>query len=676
MLTGRVAFDGSTVADRTAAILGRDPDWSALPGATPFAVQRLLRRCLEKDPKRRLHDIADARLDIDEALSPATHSVSTATRASRRQWNISAWAAAGLLVIGIAAVLVMNRARQESPLGTARMPTRFVVQPPPHVVLDGPLVLRTFDVSPDGSLLVFEATEGGVRRLYLRRLDQFGATPIGGTEGARQPFFSHDGRFVGFWANQQIKRVGVTAAAAPVVVCDAKTLTLANWGDDDTIVFRGGIAGSMQRVPADGGAPRAIMTPDTSHGEIDQHDPRLLPGSKAVMFTSHRDQNRFRIEALVLATGERKPIVDPGFDARYLPSGHLVYSDGRSLLAVPFDLDRLEVKAAPVKLVDDVVMELRNGIATYSLSAAGTLVYQADADRSGRTLVWVDRSGNETAIPVSPRAFIAPRVSPDGKRIAFGTADRERRDIWVYDLAGDTLNRLTREHDNQTPIWTPDGQRVAYTSIRNGLQHLVWQPADGSAPAESLVSGPNDLEAAAWTPDGRALLYVDTPPTDNSEILVLPAEGERKARRFLYGSTSTRHPSLSPDGRWATFTAWESGRGEIYVDAFPGLGSRHQVTVDGGHESKWSRDGRQLFYRSGDAMFAAPVDAARSFSAGKPVLLFRRRYVADPVFGLDYDAAPDGRFLMIKPSEEELRPPQLNVVVNWIHEVTRRVPLR
>ena len=281
--------------------------------------------------------------------------------------------------------------------------------------------------------------------------------------------------------------------------------------------------------------------------------------------------------------------------------------------------------------------------------------------------MWVDRTGAETPLPIAPRAFSTPRVSPDGKTLAFTAADGGRLDIWIYDIGSEKLTRITSEGENNTPIWTPDGRWLTFASNRNGLHHIIRQPADGSGVAESVVSSRDILLPGAWAADNRTLLYTDQPPTDKLRMFALHID--RASISEPLGNRS--FPSLSPDGRWLAFVSEETGQREVYVEAFPATGFRHQISVGGGGGPVWSRDGRAVFYKNRDDVFRVGADTSRGFSAGKPERLFERHYVRA---SFDYDVAPTERFLMIKPSEEELKPSQLNVVVNWVDELARRVP--
>jgi len=667
MLTGRLAFRGDTVSDHIAAILEREPDWSALPDALQPAIDRLLRRCLEKDARRRLHDVADARLEIEDALAK-----STAARAMpsglRRRPDLLAWSAAAVVLAALVGWMAWKVARPaETPPG--RTVTRFSILPSAASIVGG----AGFDISPDGSYLAYVGAERGARRLYLRRLDQFEATLLPGTDGAALPCFSPDGQWIAFFVGNKLQKINVRATEPPVALTSGDAPHGVRWPEADTMLVSQRGYG-LSRLAAEGGQLRLLTTKTPE--EIDHHNPVLLPGGQAILFTVHESVERFSIAIETLTSRQRKIIIASGFDAQYSPSGHVVYASGSAILAVPFDVHRLEVTGPPVTLVEHVATFRGDGYGNFRLSKSGSLVFQPAPPIAGRVLTWVDRSGRESPMSIAPRAFKSPRFSPNGKRLAFAVAEDDREDIWIYDLATGTLTRATLEDTNRAPLWTRDGQWLTYEKFRNGTHYLFRQSADGGGPAEPLMSSQHRLLPGAWTPDNRVLLYVDSPPTDVTHMYLLPLVGERKPQPLLHGPTQEWQPSLSPDGRWIAFTSFETKRAELYVDTFPPSGARHQVTVDGGREARWSPDGRELFYRFGSRMFALPVDTKHGFAAGKPRLLFEGSYVVGglDVGGLDYDVAPDGRFLMIKPSQEEQAPPRLNVVLNWVEELTRRVP--
>jgi serine/threonine protein kinase/Tol biopolymer transport system component len=688
MLTGRAAFGGETVSDRLTAILERSPDWAALPSTTPAGVIRLLHRCLEKDPRRRLHDIADARIEIEDALNAAPSTPSPQGSPSRPAAPWIRWASAATVL----AALAVGAARVFAPTSPAaiamRPMTRFVVQAPMALSM----LTGAFDISPDGSQIVYVAADRtiarGPTRLFLRRIDQFDATALPGTEGADVPFFSPDGQWVAFVAGDKLHKINVRTIAAPIVLCPAGDARGGFTWPADAAIFFANAGQGLQRVSAEGGQPSVVTT--LGDAEVDHHTARLLPDGETLLFAIREGSGgplrllresvlhyspamqQLKIVVQSLVTGQRKVLVSPGFDPHYSASGHIVYASGDAILAVPFDVRRLEVTGRPVTLVQPVATVPQTGYGGFRLSKNGTLVFEPARSTAARTLTWVSRSGVETPVPISPRAFTTPRISPDGQQLAFAVAEGDRQDIWIYNLATDTITRATRDAINLAPIWTRDGKRLTYESNRGGIEHVMWQPADGTGTPETLLTGHNMLWPNSWTSDNRALVYVDAPATDDHRIFTLRLDASgRPLPPQLHAPRKEWLSFLSPDDRWLAFTSAETGRAEIYVEDFPASREHHQITIEGGTEALWSRDGRELFYRRGGAVFGVPIDTHHGFSAGKPAVLFQGTYVRNV---LDYDVAPDGRFLMMKPSDAELAPPELHVVLNWIDELTRRVP--
>jgi len=470
------------------------------------------------------------------------------------------------------------------------------------------------------------------------------------------------------------------------VLADISEIMRATWTDQNTIIVST-LNHGLQQVPAAGGPPTPMITLDSSRHERDHHNPELLPGGKAVLFTIHERResgDTFCIAAQTLASGERRILIDQGFDAHYLPTGHLVYANGTGILAVPFDAQTLAVNGNPVKLVDGVATEPADGLGGFSVSSTGTLVFLPERSKvANRTLVWVDRSGRETPLPVARRPFTISRLSPDGRRIAFTgltSSSAETADISTYDIATDRARRVSFEPDSIAPIWTPDGLRITYTSNDGRGWRLLSVPADGTTPPQPLVQSRNQVYGAGWTPDGRALLYVERLAGRNQIMEVEPG-GQPRPLAVDHGPpfANVSGPALSPDGRWLALVGVEAGRTieNIYVEPFRRPGPRFQLTVDGGIQPLWRRDGREIVYRRGDAMYSVAVEADREFVAAKPVLLFHGSYRRGAPNSPDYDVAPDGsRFLMVRMADEELAPRRLNVVVNWQEELTQRVPTR
>lgn len=679
MLAGRKAFDGPSQASIIAAILeAPTPRLSDAGGALSPRLERVVGKCLAKDPDQRWQSARDLGDELkwiaDEAAHPPAPAAGAAAMPTastqRRSVAKRALAVASALTVALAGWAVWTRWPAPSGAAATGSPVRFVVQPPPGVQVT---LLYHFDISADGGQLVYvgsEATSGS--RLFVRRLDRFETIPLPGTERGRVPVYSPDGQWVAFARGDTLNKLRASADSSPVMLADAiGNVNLHVTWPISNALFLATIGKPIRRMSAEGGEPTAV-TSIRADAEIDHHSPTLLPGGNALLFAVHGKRNRFSIAVQSLKSGERKTLIESGFDPQYSPTGHLVFARGSAVLAVPFDATRLEVTGPPVTLLQQVATEAKSGAAAFRVAATGTLAYLPQRSRAGRVLTWVDRAGNETPLPVAARAFDTPRVSPDGRHLAFTSADGDRRDIWIYEIANDKLTRVTQEGDNWGPLWTRDGSAVAYATDRGDASHVVLQRLDGTAPM-TLGSSPNDLWPAAFSVDQKTLVVQEQPETDDYFVSRLTPDTGGRPEPVIEGPGLPRLASVSPDGRWVAYTANQSGRSEVFIQGFPVAGARRQVTVDGGREPVWRHDGRELFYRSGSRMFAVPIETTRGLGWGKPTLLFERNHV---VTFLDYDVAADGRFLMIKPASEEGAPVQLNVVLNWASELLSRVPVR
>ena len=538
-------------------------------------------------------------------------------------------------------------------------------------------------ISPDGTLVVFPAGEGPTdkQRLFFRRLDQLTTTALPATEGAYMPFFSPDGKSVGFLADNQLKTIRLDATASPVVICAARSFLGGAWAADGTIIF--GSFGGLQRVVANGGVPQPVTIANPLKSDIAYHLPSLLPGGRALLISVHDGDALFRIDVLTLATGERRTVVARGYHAEYSPTGHIVYAAGDALFAIPFDGDRLTATGTPVKLLDGVETDGGGG---FALSATGTLVFQPQPPPAHRTLVWADRSGVTTQIPIEPRTFWTPRLSPDGRQFAVVVDDKGRRNIWIYRFDNATFLPIASEGINRAPVWTRDGLRLTYLSERDGVRHLMSQPSDSSAPAESLLTSQNDdLFPGSWSADGRSLVYVD-------QRALRPLRAARPADRRASGRDAVRHSCAAATGRRSRPTAggWRSASGRprhpggqrSTYRPFPGPGPSRQF-VDAAGQPVWSRDGEKIFFRSrrggssassGDGIFEMPFDRSRGIAAGPERQLFRKAFAEDAWMGVaGYDVAPDGRFLLVIPDESESLPFDMHVLLHVDDELRRRV---
>jgi serine/threonine-protein kinase len=661
MLAGRSPLYADTLTDVLAAIVSREPDWQALPPDTPANIRVLLRRCLQKDPQQRLRDAADARFEIEEAISgpgpqPALPSGTARTRPPWI-WALAA-ALAGALVAGLAVWFL-----KPAPPSQAR--ARLNVNLTPPQVLETAYASTALALSPNGQNLVYIGRSGAVAQLYLRPIDQFEAKPLAGTETALDPFFSPDGQWVGFFAAGKLKKVSI--AGGPVTtLADAPADAGASWGPDDTIVFcPDGWGLGLWRVPAGGGKAEAITRPDPQKGESLHALPSHLPGGDTVLFASFKgpSPDNAAIEALSLKTGERRVLIPSATHARYVAPGRLVYARGGSLLAAPFDLARLAVTGPALPVLERVLTSSSAGTAQFSVAADGTLVYlPANSLHEERSVVAVDRSGVARPLTDSRRPYEDMALSPDGRRLAL-TIEGPSWNIWILELARGALTRLTLEHDNRDPRWTHDGKRVVYGSFRNGRYGLYSKPADGSGPEEQLTTSGYSHSPESWSPDGRVLAFGEWRPDTQADIWLLPGAdaATRQPRPLVATKFSDGSSAFSPDGRWLAWDSTESGREEVYVQPYPGPGARVQVSIDGGMRPVWAASGRELFYRNGDKMMAVPIETKPDFKAGAPRMLFEGRYWHA---GLDYQVSLAGdRFYLIR---EGPAPTEIRVIQNWL----------
>jgi serine/threonine protein kinase/Tol biopolymer transport system component len=681
LLTGRKAFDGQNQATVIAAILTATPARaSALQPSVPERLDRVIGKCLAKDPDARwqsARDLADElRWSVDDVSGP-----SVAARRSGKHWR-TGLAAAAFIAVSAAALGVwigssLIPARRTS---QADASLRFMILPPP----DAPLIESTnvhgtiFDISPDGQQIVYAGNQGGTPRLFLRRLDQFDAVALPGTQHANEGFFSPDGLWVAFVgrdesARERIAKIDLRAPSTPILLGYTPGLIAASvrWLDEQSIVY-GVVDKGLFRLSTAGGEPQPITSVDHEKGEQDHHSVAQLPNG-SLLFTVHERNGRFHIALEDSRSHQRRVLLDDAFDPQFVRTGHIVFGRGTSIVGVPFDVTHAMTTGSPVALVNGVAQDPGDGATSFRVAENGSLVFVQQRATTGRRLVWVTPSG-ETPLPIAPQSFIGARMSPDRSRIAFWRAEGVRRDLWLYELGSEKLTRFTTEDDNFAPVWTPDGTRLAYTVQRDGKYALVWQPINGGSRPETLVTNRDSMIAGNWTPDGQQLFYFVNPPSDRSRIASIRVNGDRRPVDFALKSIA-RWPSVSPDGRWLAFLSAETGRGEIYVSPISDPNARRQVSVDGGWQAIWSLDGRTLYFRSAMGVFAAPVtDAGRS--VGRPVLVAAGRYVGSTLDGVHYDVGMDGRLLMVKPAEEEAVPLQLRVAMKWTDELVRRVPAR
>ncbi len=668
LLTSKRTFDGKTITETLGAIIHKEPDWEALPASVSSTIRFLLGRCLQKDSHRRLQHIDGARLLIEEALSGATtaSAIGLDVAPQPARWKLAIPWSITVAVATVAALALWNLTGPV-PQSVSPPSTHFVISPPPTAPL-GDFGGNDLAISPDGRRIVYLARLEGRRQIYLRSLDELVAIPIPGTENAGNPIFSPDGNSVAFFTAGKLQRVSLDGGT-PITVCDTPfdPGSSGSWGPDGTIVFWTPTLG-LSRVSASGGQPESLVKPDPDQGEASYTQPVILPGGKAVLFTVQREDFSVQISVLSLETGEKKILVEGASHSHYLPTGHLLYllQGTENLLAVPFDLERLEITGDSTPILQGV-RRAATSYADYAVSENGTLAYVPGGvgSQERRSLVWVDREGQPQSLTETERRFSSPSLSPDGERLAV-TADW---DVWVYEMARGILTPLTfGSRVDRSPIWAPDSKRLTFSVHDSGI---FWIAADGSGEAEQLTQSRNLQIPNSWSPDG-VLAYSEGLP-ESGDLWVLPLEEERKPQEFLVTEFNERHPMFSPNGRWIAFTSDRSGQDEIYVKPYPTQGGLVQISPDGGREPVWARDGKELFYRNIDQMMVVSVQTEPTFTAERPRVLFEGSYIHSQFdWASNYDISPDGeRFLMIKQAEVQT---QINVVLNWFEELKRLVP--
>jgi Tol biopolymer transport system component len=678
MLTGARAFRGENIAETLAAVIHAEPDWEALPADVPPALRLLLTKSLVKDRTYRLSGVSAVQFllthGVQLGLTPDALVLQPPAHV-RPRWRRAAPYVLGVVVLAVATGYFFRM----TPTGQAPLlVSRFAVLLGPNDQFTNP-GRHLVAVSSDGKRIAYAANN----RLYLRALDQINASALRGIDGAgtaspRNPFFSPDGQWIGFWAGGQMKKMAVSGGAA-VPLTSAQNPHGASWSQDNTILYGQG-AGGVWRVSADGRRPERIV--EVASGQL-AHGPQLLPGGRAVLFTLSEGEGRWdqaQIVVQVLDTGVRHVVVNGGTDARYLRTGHLVYAQRGTLMAVRFDARSYQVAGSAVPVVEGVSQPGVIGAVQFSVADSGALVY-VPADVSSAplaTLAWVDREGRESSIPAPPRGYRYARLSPDGTSIALDLAE-ENRDIWVWDLVRTTLTRLTSDPAiDQNPIWTDRGRSLLFSSSRDGgVANLYRQRADGTGPVERLTKSTGQQFPTAVTPDETRAILMEP---GQGDVMVLGLAPPHHLERVARTPFSERNGVVSPDGNWLAYSADDSGRPEIYVRRFPTPdAARWQVSTGGGVQPLWSRGGGELFFRAltGALMFAS-VHSGSAWSVSRPAVLFDARpyLLGTTTFARTYDVAPgDSRFLFIK--QGPLEPgasPQIIVVQNWFDELNRRAP--
>jgi len=700
MLTGRRLFEGELVTDVLANVLKGEIDFGLLPAETPPALRRLLRRCLERHPRRRLRDIGEATIALEEAAAgeePGERPADPAVSAKRAPARL-AWGVAAVAVLALASVLLLGR--DEKPALRVGLAVR--TQPIPNASMRnrrGP----TIAISPDGQTLAFVAREkasgeekagrsAGAARgdLWLRRAGDLVATPIAGTEGARAPFFSPDGEWIGFFAPKALMKVAVSGGS-PMTLCElvGGDTRGGTWGSGGLIVFAPEWESGLVKVSADGGEPQPVTELDRASGERSHRWPQFLPDGRSVLYMAQIRGKRYDeslVQVVDIASGKAKRIAEGGAYPRYLPSGNLAWTKGNNLLVAAFDLARLEVVGSPRPAVEKVMSSVEreagdDGSVQMAFSATGVLVYRTEESESaGSHLALVDRSGKVVARGSRNDTYSGVSLSPDGTRVAAVGSDGE---VWVWDSSRDTTSRLTFEGQTNSPVWLPDGGSIVYVTTESGKRTLKIRSADGSGTPRDLTQFAQQVGPTSWSPDAHTLFA--TRVERSFDVIAIPVSGGEAGEPVDVVATPAFElwAKVSPDGRWLAYMSNESGEMQVFVRDLSEPGGRWQVSEGAGFNGNWTRGGREIVYRDSSSdrassrqFFAVDVDTtagAPKFGRSRP-LLENAELDLDRVTGWDAGTTIDRFAFVVLDDEAVEESSSVVIVTDWFERLKSLEP--
>jgi Tol biopolymer transport system component len=665
MATGKKAFSGKSQASLIGAIMHSDPpSIGSIQPMTPPALEKVIKGCLVKDPDERWNTAHDVKLQLQWIAEGGSQAgVPAPVAARRRSREKLAWAvaAAAITAVAILGIGFVRRAPAKPHLMRFEIPT-----PEGVTIIDAPRI------SPDGRTLAFNATDSsGKTRIWLRPFNALTAQPLSGTEGTLRPFWSPDSRFLGFFAEGKLKKVEVSGGP-PQKICDAAGAD-GSWSPEGVILFDGRPTDPIYRVSAAGGAPAVAVAPDAGRKETGASWPEFLPDGRHFLylaFGQKNEDNTYRIGSL--DSKESKVIAPAQSLVTYAPPGYLLFVRDNTLVAQPFDANSLKTTGEPIPMAEHVGAT-GIGLASFSTSRNGVLAYRSG--KAGSRLQWVDRSGKEISTLGEPGEYGSTMLSPTGDRLALQLIDPRsgKADIWLRDLARGVTSRFTFDAANEfQPVWSPDGGTIVFSSDRGGLFDLYQKAASGAGEEKLLLASDEAKFACDWSRDGKYIAYQSRGKKTLWDLWVMPTFGDRKPIPVLQTPFSESRPAFSPDGRWLAYQSNESGRPEIYVQAFPVAEGKWQVSTAGGVEPSWRRDGKELFYGTPDLkLMAVEIRAGGTFQAGIPQPLFQAHIQSITNVRNHYLATADGqRFLMLAPLGRESMPPT-TIVLNWSAELGR-----
>jgi Tol biopolymer transport system component len=672
MLTGQRTFHGETLSDSIAAILEREPEWTAMPPTTAAGIRRLLRRCLDKDPRRRLHDIADARLELEDELTTSPNADSTHSAAPRPfSWTHGLVLLLALVAgVGLSFQMLRSVGRRAQPPGGAV--AAFVeTLPAEHALAPAPALA----ISRDGRRVAYVAVRSGRRLLYLRDLDQPIARAVPGTEGADEPFFSPDGQWVAFFAEEKLKKISVVGGL-PVILADAPTPRGGAWGPDNSIIYAPTPASVLLRVSASGdGAPSPFTTLDRTMNEASHRWPNIVPDGSVVLFgagptVSVAGWVEAHVVAQSLKTGVRRLVAPHGTYPHYSELGRrLLYLQDRAIFSQAFNPATLEASGEAVPVLDQLALGALNaGSAQFDFSSTGSVVYMPGAANVPGSLLFVDRQGGEQVLPFPAAFYSSPRVSPDGRSVAVTVRGGSDSDLWLLDVERLTSTRLTFGGRNQWPVWAPDGKRIAFASSRNGSTQAYLTKIGGGS-EEQLTHAPNTIIPLSWS-SGGTLALSGQGDQNRTSIWMMTVDKQREPVPFHNGRGLEGEAVFSPDSHWVAYRSNESGRNEIYVRPYLDIASEAavQISTTGGEEPVWARSGEELFFRHDDEMMVVHRALKNAEAWSLPSHLFVGNYAQAGIMAA-YDVMPDGkRFLMVKYPVAARDASRFHIALNWLDQ--------
>jgi serine/threonine-protein kinase len=668
ILTGRKLFEGETVSDVLAAILTSEPDLEELPQETPSHVRVLLSRCLRRDPKTRKRDMGDIRIELQEDTGLAESGLGQADPAVEGRPNRVQlpWILVAAMTV---AALALGWLLLRSPGPAVGVPTHLALTLPEGLSFAMREKRPVVAISPAGDELVFSAGDGQIGRLYRRLLSSLDAVALEGTEGARAPFYSPDGRWVGFTSgDSRLKKLSLDSGQ--VVALADGDWGGGSWREDGSIVYTPNYLDGLWRVAAAGGQAEELTAPDPAVGELNHSWPDHIPGTDAVVFTSFRlPLNESRVELFDMAKSERRLLVENAVFGRYVATGHLLFVRESVVMAAPFDPRSLELTGPPVPVLEDAFVAPFEGNSQFAVSDTGTLIHApASLLQPPREVVWVDRQGREEVLLEAERRYSTPSLSPDGRSVAI-TVEDGNPDIWVYQLDRKVLNRLTfSPRSEHTPIWYPDGRQIAFVLDAPPF-HIYAVAADGATEATAVLERAIDCYPDSVSPDGRWMVVRELSSEEDYNLGLLKLGDGQNVRPLRNTPFKERFATVSPDGRYVAYESDESGRSQVYIQSFPEPGVRTQVTRNGGEAPLWAGDS-ELFYWNQDRLFAVAIGTATGLKIGEPESLFTsHRYTTNT--SREYDVTSDGRQVIMAKIPEASEPREVQIVLNWFTELER-----